>query len=76
MMYAHSLFFDLISDVDDATKWIQDQMEEMLYPAVLSHVETGDIELNFYTHDKLSDREQRTLVGATSPRRYTFNSEE
>ncbi len=75
-MYSHSLFFDMISDVDDATEWIQDNMEEMAYSAVLPDTATGAIELNFYTHDTLSEREQRTLVSATSPRRYTFNNEE
>ena len=76
MMYAHSLFFDMIGDVDDATEWIQDEMEEMMYPAVLPDMATGEIELNFYTHDKLSDAQQRSLVGATTPCRSTFNKEE
>ena len=76
MMYAHSLFFDLISDVDDATEWIREHLEEMLYPAVSVEEVTGYSELNFYTHDKLSDRERYTLMSATSPRRATLNTEE
>ena len=53
MMYSHSLFFDLVRDVDDATEWIQEHMEEMAYSAVLPDAVTGEVELNFYTHDKL-----------------------
>ena len=59
MMYSHSLFFDLVRDVDDATEWIQEHMEEMAYSAVLPDAVTGEVELNFYTHDKMIGREQR-----------------
>jgi hypothetical protein len=65
-----------MSDVDDASEWIREHLEEMLYPAVSVEEVTGYCELNFYTHDKISDRERYTLVSATSPRRYTSNKEE
>ncbi len=61
-MYSHSLFFDLVRDVDDATEWIQEHMEEMAYSAVLPDAVTGEVELNFYTHDKLIEIEQRRLL--------------
>ncbi len=75
-MYKHSLFFDMISDVEDAEAWIESNLEDAGYSSLSNDGETGTIEYCFYTPDKLASQEQQILVGATSPKSYTFNGEE
>jgi len=76
MMYKHALFFDMICDVEDAEAWIESNLEDAAYSSLSNDGETGTIEYCFYTSETLASQEQRTLVAATSPKSYTFNSEE
>lgn len=65
MSYRHVLFFEMITDAEDAQTWVERHIEDASYVTVVGCGQAdsveGSVELSFYTHEMLSNEQQRSL---------------
>ena len=76
MLYKHTLFFDMITDAEDAQTWVAEHVDNADYSFLYPRVETGTVEFHFYTAKLLSKKKRLSLLNVAPVTSHAFNVEE